>query len=257
MDASTQAPDGSGRKTANGRAFRGLFLVFVLTFLNLAGLTLTAIGLNALGDWSIWQFIGLFGLVEAGSGLANLITPNLWAMPVVEQETSNRTRTVLAVQTLALLHWGGLARTAAGAVMIVAAAYQSGVHSSFVLLPAAIGLIAWLQVALSALLARAGVAWHDYDVVQMTFNWYRTFELPPISLSASALQFALSLITIPAITVLRPGVLYQPGMGIPSATVLLLALATLLTTVLALAAWYPRISLRAPAEQLQEAEARA
>jgi hypothetical protein len=32
---------------------------------------------------------------------------------------------------------------------------------------------------------------------------------------------------------------------------------TLLTAVIALAAWFPRISIRAPREQQQEAEARA
>jgi hypothetical protein len=41
-----RAPDSSSGK----RAFRGLFLVFFITFLNLAGMALTAVGLNALGD---------------------------------------------------------------------------------------------------------------------------------------------------------------------------------------------------------------
>lgn len=251
--ARERAPDSS----SGNRAFRGLFLVFFLTFLNLAGMTLTAIGLNALGEWTIWQFVGLFGVVEAASGLANVVTPNLWAMPVLEQETSNRTRTVLALETLRLAHWGGLARTLAGVVMIAAAGYHAGVGPASILLLPLVLCIAWLQVAISAVMARGGVAWHRYDVVKVTLDWYDRIEVPPISLSASALQFVLSLITIPAISVLQPGVLYQPELAPSTGSLGWLIGFTLLCTVVALLAWFPRISLHAPREQQQEAEARA
>lgn len=256
---SKQATKGArpGVKNSGDRAFRGLFLVFLLTFLNLAGMLLTALGLNALGEWTTWQFVGLFGIVEAASGLANIVTPNLWAMPVVEQETSKRTRSVLALETLTLAHWGGLARTFAGIVMIGAAGWNEGFGAPTVLLIPLCLVIAWLQAGLSAVIARAGVAYHEYDVLQITLNWHREIELPPISLSASALQFVLSLITIPAISVLAPSVLYQPEIGPSAEALAVLTAFTILVTLVAFATWYPRIAVRAPREQQQEAEARA
>lgn len=218
---------------------------------------LTAVGLNALGEWTLWQFVGLFGVIEAGSGLANVVTPNLWAMPVLEQETSARTKTVLALETLGLAHWGGLARTLAGIVMIAVAGQHEGFAATSVLLLPMILVIALLQIGLSAVIARGGVALHRYDVLQVTLNWYREIPVPPISLSASMLQFVLSLITLPAISILRPGVLYQPELAPASDAVIILTGVTLLTVIAGLAAWYPRIAVRAPREQQQEAEARA
>src|SRR5690606_36711414 len=46
------------------RAFRGLFLVFVLTFINFAGIGLTLMMIGGLEPWSAWQFLGLFGVIE-------------------------------------------------------------------------------------------------------------------------------------------------------------------------------------------------
>ena len=61
----------------SGRAFRGLVLVFLLSFLNLVGLIVTVTALGGAAPWSRWQFVGLFGVIEAASGLANVITPNM------------------------------------------------------------------------------------------------------------------------------------------------------------------------------------
>lgn len=259
MSTTTLAAEDDARDTRRpgNRAFRGLFLVFTLTFLNLVGITLTAIGLNVMGDWTIWQFIGLFGIIEAGSGLANVVTPNLWAMPVVEQETSQRTKTVLALDTLLMPHWGGLARTGAGVVMIGAAGYEAGTGGATAWLLPMVLLVAMAQVGLSALIARGGVIGHAYDVVQVTLNWYREIRVPPISLSASALQFCLSIITIPAIAVLRPGAMYQPEIGPSAGALTWLAVATLIFCLAGFASWYPRIARHAPREQREEAEALA
>jgi hypothetical protein len=73
---------GSRRPSAHGpgkeRAFRGLVLVFVLSFMNLVGVLLTATVLGGIAPWTRWQFIGLFGVVEVASGLANVLSPNIW-----------------------------------------------------------------------------------------------------------------------------------------------------------------------------------
>ena len=80
----------------SGRAFRGLGLVFLLSFLNLFGVIVTAAALGGVAPWSRWQFIGLFGVIEGASGLANVISPNVWRLPVAELEKSARTDVKLA-----------------------------------------------------------------------------------------------------------------------------------------------------------------
>ena len=39
------------------RAFRGLFLTFTLSFVNLFGLIFTLSALGGLAPWSAWQFV--------------------------------------------------------------------------------------------------------------------------------------------------------------------------------------------------------
>lgn len=241
-----------------GRAFRGLFLVFTLSFLNLLGLIVTAIGLGGLEPWSRWQFIGAFGVIEAASGLANVLSPNLWRLPVAQLQTSERTDVRLAGSTLLLPHWGGLARFAAGLVCIALAAWDAGVSAASIALVPFVLALAWWVLGISAVLARAGVARPDVDVVQLVIRWRRRErELPPISLGASVFQFLVSIATLPAVKVLSPSVLYEPELG-PSRGALLLAVAV--SAVLALLVfllWAGRIEVRAPAEQQREAEEHA
>ena len=247
------SPTPPRRKT--GRAFRGLILVFLLSFVNLAGLIFVAVGLGGLEPWSRVQFVGAFGLIELASGLANIVSPNIWRLPIAELQTSKRTDVKLAASTLLLPHWGGLARCGAGIVCLAIAAWQVGLG------PASIGLVplvlalAWSIVAMSAVLARAGVARPELDVVQFVVRWRRREnELPPISIGAAVLQFGLSIMTLPAVKLLPPSVLYQPELG-PSRNALLVALAvSIALLVLVYVLWAGRIELHAPAEQQREAE---
>jgi hypothetical protein len=227
----------------------------VLSFANLVGVILTATALGGIAPWSRWQFIGMYGAIEGASGLANVISPNIWRLPVAELQTSERTDVKLAASALMLPHWGGLARFVAGLVCLALAAWREGFGpASAGLLPFVLAL-AWSILAISALLARAGVARPDIDVVQFVVRWgRREKELPPISISASAFQFLLSITTIPAVKLLPPSVLYEPEIG-PSRAALLFALAmsvALLAAVYLL--WSGRIELSAPVEQQREAE---
>jgi hypothetical protein len=245
-------------KGGNGRAFRGLVLVFLLSFFNLIGLIVTATALGGLAPWSRWQFIGAFGVLEAASGLANVISPNIWRLPVAELGTGERTDVKLAGSALLLPHWGGLARCAAGVVCLGAAAWEEGLGlASAGLVPFVLAL-AWLVLAISALLARAGVARPDLDVFQVVVRWGgREKALHPISISAATFQFVLTIVTLPAVKLLPPSVLYQPEPG-PSLQALLVALAlsaVLLAAVYVL--WAGRIERTAPQEQQREAEEHA
>ena len=59
----------------SGRAFRGLALVFLLSFVNLVGVIVTATALGGVEPWSRWQFVGMYGVLEVANGLANIISP--------------------------------------------------------------------------------------------------------------------------------------------------------------------------------------
>jgi hypothetical protein len=161
----------------------------------------------------------------------------------------------LAASALLLPHWGGLARFAAGLVCLVLAAWQEGVGpATAALVPFTLALACSI-LALSAVLAWAGVARPDIDVVQFVVRWgRRENEVPPISIGASVLQFVLSIATIPAVKLLPPSVLYQPELG-PSAAALMVTLGvTIALTVLVYLLWSDRIEVKAPAEQQREAE---
>jgi len=240
------------------RAFRGLLLVFLLSFLNLIGLIVTVTAFGGVAPWSRWQFVGAFGVLEAASGLANVISPNIWQLPVMQVQTSERADMKLARSALLLPHWGGLARCGAGLVCLGIAAWHDGLGpASAALVPFLIAL-AWLILAISAVLARAGVARPDIDVLQLVVRWGGgEREMRPISISAAAFQFLLSIATIPAVKLLPPSVLYRPELGV-SLNALLLALA-LSAVLLALAywVWSGRIAADAPPEQQREAEEHA
>jgi hypothetical protein len=232
-----------------------LALVFVLSFVNLVGVFVTAAAVGGVAPWSRWQFIGLFGVMEAASGLANVISPNIWRLPIAELRTSARTDVKLAASAMLLPHWGGLARCLAGLVCVGLAAWQEGVGLvSLALVPFVLAL-GWSILAFSAVVARFGVAWPNVDVVQFVVRWgRREKELTPLSIGASLLQFLLTVTTIPAAKLLPPSVLYQPEIG-PSTTALLVAVAVsvvLLGVVYLL--WSGRMVLNAPAEQQREAE---
>jgi hypothetical protein len=241
-----------------GRAFRGLSLVFVLSFVNLAGLVLTVSALGGLAPWSRWQFVGAFGLLEAASGLASVIAPNIWHLPVAQLSTRDRTDVQLAASVLLLPHWGGLARCAAGLVCLGLAGWMEGVGGATLGLIPLVLAVAWVVLALSAILARIGVARPDRDVLQIVLRWGgRERELAPISIGAAGLQFLVTIATIPVVTVLAPSVLYRPELG-PSASALLVSTAvSVVLAILVSALWWGRIRAEAPAEQQREAESRA
>jgi hypothetical protein len=251
-------PRDTEAKQGPGRAFRGLVLVFLLSFLSLVGLILTMTALGGLAPWSRWQFIGAFGVVEAAAGLANVISPNIWRLPVAELETGDRTDVKLAWSAVLLPHWGGLARCGAGVVCLGIAAWREGLgFASAGLVPFVLAL-AWSILAISAVVARAGVARPDLDVVQFVVRWRRREkEARPISVGAAVFQFLLSISTIPLVKLAAPSALFRPELG-PSLYALLSA-GALSVVLLALVyfLWSDRIELKAPPEQQREAEEHA
>jgi hypothetical protein len=226
--------------------------------LNLTGVILTVTALGGLAPWSAWQFIGMFGVFEAASGLANVISPNIWRLPIAELQVSERTGVTLAASALLLPHWGGLARCAAGLVCLAAAGWREGLGAASVGLVPFVLALAWWMLAISAVLARAGVARPDLDVIQLVVRWRRREkELSPISLGAAVFQFLLGIVTLPVVKLLPPSVLYRPELG-PSRDALLLVLGlSAVLVALVYWVWSGRVALDAPREQQHEAEENA
>ena len=257
MRTVNQPPEDPG-DNASGRAFRGLFLVFLLSFLNLVGLLVTAIGLGGLAPWSRWQFIGAYGVIEAASGLANVISPNIWRLPIAELQTTERTDAKLALSTLLLPHWGGLARCAAGLVCMAVAAWEVGLGSASAALVPFVLALAWSILAISSVLARAGVARPEVDVVQLVVRWRRREkEIRPVSIGAAIFQFLLSIMTLPAVKLLPPSVLYQPELGVSLQALLVALVGSVVLLALVYLLWAGRIGIKAAPEQQHEAEEHA
>ena len=246
------------RLASRRRAVSGLFLTFVLSFVNLVGIIFTLIALGGLAPWSRWQFIGAFGVLEAASGLANVISPNIWRLPVAQLQTSEQTQIELAGSAMLIPHWAALARFAAGALLMALAALQEGLGPASLALVPLILALAWLILAISAAFARVALIRPEFDVVQANVNWGgRLREFPPVSLSAVVLQFLLSIATVPAAKLLDPTVLYQPELA-PSLEALLAVLtASAISGLLVYLLWSGRVAGTAPAEQQREAEEHA
>jgi hypothetical protein len=143
-------------------------------------------------------------------------------------------------------------------VCLALAGWNEGVGPATAALVPFLLALAWIVLALSGLLARAGVAWPERDVFQLVVRWGRSeSELPAVSLGASILQFLLSIATIPAVRLLPPSVLYQPELGPSAAALATSVLLSLLLVVPLYAAWSGRIGVEAPREQQREAEEHA
>ena len=243
---------------AKDRAFRGLALVFVLTFVNLAGMGLTLVALGGLQPWNTWQFAGLFGVIEAAAGASNIIAPNIWRLPAAEIKTSRRTSVRFAASAMLLPHWGGGARAAAGLCLIVASAAHEGVSLETLWLVPLLACLTICFLAVSAAIARAGVLVPETDTVQVSLRWRgRDHNFQPLSLSASVQQFVLGILTLPAVKSLSPGALFGPELRPSMVALAAVVLATAITVLLALAAWAGRVQWRAPREQQREAELNA
>jgi hypothetical protein len=240
------------------RAFRGLVLSLLLSVVNFAGLLLTAMGTGMLKGWTTWQFGALFGTIEAAAGLACIFLPNIWHLPVAEVETSRRTQVRLALSSVLVPHWGAAARFVVGAGLIVGAGREYGVDVTAGLIALVVLMLAASMLSVSLLAARFGVARPEIDVVQFIVRWRgKTNELKPLSISASIVQFLLSIMPLPAASLLGASVMFGPELGLATGALVWMTLVTAVLAGVTLAAWTGRTSWEAPPEQQVEIEAKA
>lgn len=238
------------------RALRGLVLGLSISVMNLLGMFLTLAVLGGLGDWTAMQFVGAFGIFEIATAIAFVICPNIWRLPVIEAETSDRTSIRLAASVLLIPHWAGAAKAIAGGGMLAVAARSEGVGPQTFGIPLFVVATALLVISASAVAARWGVARPDLDVVRFAVRRPGRPELvlPGISITAATLQIVLGAFTLPTVKVLPPSALYGPEIGPSPAFLGGMVLAALTATGAAALAWSGRMSVRAPREQQHKAE---
>jgi hypothetical protein len=254
----TRRPHG-GQAAGTARAprpLRGLLLGFALSVLNLLGTWLVLVALGGPGPWTAWQFIGLFGLLEVGTGIAFIIGPNIWRLPVAEANTSPRTPVHLAASTVFIPHWGAGAKAVAGLALLAGAAAHEGVGMATAGIPALVLLIVIAVEGLSLITARLGVARPDLDVLFIVVHrpGHPERALPGISLGASCVQLLINIGAYPAVKALPPTVFYRPEIGPAPALLVGSAGAALVLLVGGWLAWRGRIARQAPAEQQREAD---
>jgi hypothetical protein len=245
--------------------FRQLVVGVSLTVFNLLGALLTVAAIGGRGEWTIWQFVGLFGLLEGATGIAMILGPNAWQLPVRQAEAEDR-RVTLSLSSLLIPHWAPGVKTASGFALMLAAIVVEGVGPATLGAPLLVVAITTGSLALSVLVARFGVARPDLDVLGIIVRrpGRTDRELPGMSVGALCVQILLNILTIPAVKLFPPTFLYQPEFG-PSLAALgwSWAVATAFSG-LALLAWAGRLRWsetsarrrrpsRAPAESRQEA----
>lgn len=228
-----------------------------LSFANLAGVFLTLVALGGLGEWTGTQFVGVFGIFEIATGLAFIVCPNIWRLPVAEADTPDRTSITLAADTATTPHWAAGVKVIAGAGMVIYAGVAEGLSFASVgILPYAIAVAIFI-IALSVAAARWGVAYPERDVVRMVLRRPNRddFEMPGVSLTAAFLQVVLGAFTLPAIKVLSPDAFFAPEIA-PAPWLLIGTIVITAASCLAAAwAWRGRIVRRAPRVQREAEEA--
>jgi hypothetical protein len=227
------------------RVTRGV-LILLTSFLNLLGAFAVLASLGGLAQWSAWQIVGMFGLIEAATGLAFLLAPNIWRLPIAEVRTGGATSVRLAPELLLVPQPAALPKAFAGALLIAGAAWTEGVGWR------TLGVIP----ALSLVIARLGVARPDVDVVSLIVRRiaHADREIGPFTLSGVAVQLGTQVGVIPIVKLASPSILFRPELVPSLPLVVALMAVTCVLGLCAYAAWHDRIDLHAPAEQRLEAE---
>lgn len=237
-------------------SFRGLALGFTLSALNLAGAFLTLLALGGLGDWTGTQFIGLFGLLEIATGLAFVVGPNVWRLPVAAAELEPRTPVRFAASTILIPHWAGGVKCIGGLLLLGFAATQEGVSWGTPGLLLVIVYVCAVAVALSMVVARLGCARPDIDVFQISIKrpQHKAIELPGLSIGASFVQMLLNIMTFPTVRLLRPSVLYGPELSPTPSFLIGFGAIAIVASAAGLGVWAGRLAWRAAPRQQREAE---
>lgn len=252
--ASSDAPDSASPAAPRGRrallrqrgprAVQGLLAVFVLSLLNLLGAFIMLTALGGIAPWTGWQFVGVFGFVEMATGIAMLVAPNAWQLPV--RAAADGVPVTLSLRRMLLPRWGASAKVAAGLTLLAVASTRTGVAAGAALVPLVALAVALVVLALSLAVARWGVAHPGLDVLQVVLRrpGRADIVLPGVSLSSLLVQFLLNITVIPLVKIAPPTLFYRPSLGPSLALAAVAAAAAALAVALAIVAWRGRFALR-------------
>jgi hypothetical protein len=195
-------------------------------------------------------------LFEVATGIAFIIGPNIWRLPVAEANTSPATKVRLAASTIFIPHWAAGAKAAAGLALLSVVFVTEGVGRETAGVPILVFYVVAIVVALSLVFARVGVDRPELDVFQIKVSrpGGREHAFRAASIGALVVQFLLNITVFPTVKLLPPSVFYQPEVGPPPSVVLGGFVLTAVFVGAALWAWRGRMGWRAPAEQQREAE---
>ncbi|HUF53236.1 MAG TPA: hypothetical protein VMR52_05610 [Dehalococcoidia bacterium] len=256
MAAGTESLKRNAFRTLNWRSIRALAITFVFSLVNLGGAFLALSLVGGTEPWSSAQFVGLFGLLEAGLGLGFVFAPNVWRLPVAEANTSDRTSIRLAASTALIPHWAALAKAGGGFAMLTYAAAAEGISTATLSILALAILIGIAFMAVTVAVARIGVAWPEYDVffVSIRMLGRKLRDLPGLTISGIIIQLLTNTGIYPTVKLLSPSALYRPEFGPSVPFFVAIAVTTACASAVALVAWRGRISWGASAPQQSEAE---
>jgi hypothetical protein len=189
-------------------------------------------------------------------GLAFIVGPNIWRLPVAEANTPSETRVKLALDTLLVPQWGAGAKVAAGLLMVLCAIVVEGwTTATFVLIPVVL-LVALAVLAFSLAVARFGITRPDLDVVSLVIRrpGHLDRELKPISLGAMFIQLIAEIGVFPLVKLTHPSILYRPELVPSPSLTAIVAVVTATLSGLALLLWKGRFAIHAPSAQQAELE---
>jgi hypothetical protein len=188
----------------------------------LSGAFLAFAMLGGLGEWSNWQFIGFFGCLELGVGLASIVGPNIWQLPVQQANKARGSALRLTAAALLTPQWEAVAKVLAGLAMVGAAGRTEGFSTASLTVIPGVILVAAAVLALSLVVARCGVARPDVDVVSFVVRrpGHPDWEVPALSLGGVVIQVVTQFGLFPLVELAPPSILYHPWLA-PSEDLLL------------------------------------
>jgi hypothetical protein len=223
---------GNGRRSS---LWRPCLLTYVLSLFNFGAVYYTAEALGGLNGWSAAQFAGLYGWIDASTGLGNVYAWNFWQLSQKAEHMHGRARFNV---TTFKMKWEGYARALAGLTLLIWAGLDAGVSNATAwFIPDTLLLVIAL-FCFSGVLARASIAWPQVDLVHLQVGWLnKEHKLPPLSIGTSFLQLWLTIAALPIVATISTKELYQPEIAPSTAAGIVTAVLALVTFALFMACW--------------------
>ncbi len=227
-----QAGTSQGRR---GFPWRPCLATFILSLFNFGAVYLTAEALGGTNGWTSAQFAGLYGWIDASTGLGNVYAWNFWQISQHAERMHGRARFDV---TIFHTRWEGFARALAGLTLVVWAGVDSGISAATLWLVPDTMLLVMALFCFSGVLARVSIAWPDIDIIHITVQWRgRELVLPPLSIATSFLQLWLTVAALPIVATLPVRQLYSPAIAPSTGIGLVTTGLALLTFAMFMACW--------------------